>query len=270
MKISVVVQARTGSTRLPGKVLLPLAGEPMLRRQLERILGASTPFSLIVATTSDPSDDPVRDLCRDMHLPCYSGHPTDLLDRHLQAARTQNAEVVVKIPCDCPLIDPRVIDRVLQCWIEGENNLDYVSNLHPASYPDGQDVEVLPIGIMQIAWKEAGRDFEREHTTPFIWERPERFRLGNVVWETGLDYSMTHRWTIDYPDDYEFIRSVYDELWSPQTPLFSLEDVLDLLRNRPDLGAINQRHAGVNWYRHHRGELRTISAAETRTAPGSA
>ncbi|PIO47518.1 MAG: acylneuraminate cytidylyltransferase [[Chlorobium] sp. 445] len=264
MKLLVVVQARTGSSRLPNKIFLPLAGKPLLQRQLERIQAACTPFELIVATTIDPSDDAVRKLCNDINVKCFSGHPTDLLDRHYQAALQEKADAVVKIPSDCPLIDPHVIDRVLGAFLHHYEHIDYVSNLHPPTYPDGNDVEVMPIHVLEIAWREATKNYEREHTTPFIWEQPERFRLMNVVWESGLDYSKSHRFTIDYPEDYEFIKVVYDELWTAHRPIFLLADILQLLEAKPELLSLNQKYAGVNWYRLHIGELKTISAKDTR------
>jgi spore coat polysaccharide biosynthesis protein SpsF len=231
---------------------------------LERVLATSVPVSVVVATTTDPADEPIRTLCAGLGMDCYSGHPTDLLDRHFRAAADGKADIVVKIPSDCPLIDPAVIDRVLRYFLARPGAFDYVSNLHPATYPDGNDVEVLPLQVLERAWREAERPLEREHTTPYIWERPELFRLGNVAWETGLDYSMSHRWTIDYREDYEFLRSVYDELWSPSRPLFTMQDILQLLQRKPAIAAINARHAGVNWYRHHLDELRTITPDRTR------
>src|SRR5262245_11229498 len=141
MRIGVVIQARTGSSRLPGKILLPLAGAPLLQRMIERVRGAKTSFETVVATTVDPADDPVEELCRRIEVRCVRGHPTDLLDRHLAAARAVGAEAVVKIPSDCPLIDPAVIDRVLGFFLAEPDRWDFVSNLHPPSWPDGNDVE---------------------------------------------------------------------------------------------------------------------------------
>lgn len=264
MKTLVVVQARTGSSRLPGKIMMPLAGKPLLQRMLERVQAALAEFELVVATTTGAEDEGVRALCRAIGVECYSGHPTDLLERHYRAAVSARADVVVKIPSDCPLIDPAVVDRVLAFHAEHGGSLDYVSNLHPASYPDGNDVEVIPFGILEEAAREATRPFEREHTTPFIWERPARYRMGNVAWETGLNYSMTHRWTVDYPEDYALIKCVYDELWSPSGPPFSLEEILGLLSSRPEIAQINAGYAGVNWYRNHAGKLTTVSPSEYR------
>ena len=248
MNIVVVVQARRGSTRLPDKVLLPLAGKPLLSRMIERVKAAKTPLEVVVATTTENPDQAIRNLCRDMDVECFRGHPLDLLDRHYGAARDFGADVVVKIPSDCPLIDPAVIDRVLQSYRDAPDRFDYVSNLHPPSYPDGNDVEVMPFHVLETAWHEAKDPQEREHTTPFIWRNPDRFRIGNVVWETGKDYSSTHRWTINYPEDYAFISRVYEELWSASQPVFTMEQILDLLESRPDIHALNSMYAGEFWY----------------------
>jgi len=265
MRILIVIQARTGSSRLPGKILLPLAGRPLLERMVERVRASALASEIVVATTTDRSDDPVRMLCSTIGVECFSGDPLDLLDRHYQAALRYEADVAVKIPSDCPLIDPRVIDRVLDFYIRHSDDYDFVSNLHPPSYPDGQDVEAMPIDILRTAWREATRPMEREHTTPFIWERPERFRIGNLRWESGLDYSMTHRWTIDYPEDYQFLAAVYDALHddNAQHP-FGVDDVLRYLERRPETAEINARYAGVNWYRNHLDELRTVDVGMTR------
>jgi spore coat polysaccharide biosynthesis protein SpsF len=280
VKVLVVVQARTGSTRLPGKVLLPVAGAPLLVRMLERVLAAGTPGEVVVATTTAAADEPVRELARQAGVRCFRGHPTDLLDRHYRAALdcglSAPEDVVVKIPSDCPLIDPAAIDRVIGCWLEAPERYDFVSNLHPATWPDGNDVEVVPLAVLATAWREAARPHEREHTTPFVWDRPERFRLGNVRWETGRDLSMSHRFTIDYPEDYAFVCAVYEALWSPgggaggrgsgsgsRRP-FGVAEILELLAARPEIFELNRRFAGVNWYREHLGELATVGAEQTR------
>jgi len=261
----VVVQARMGSSRMPGKVLEPLAGAPLLQRMLERLRAARTPLTVCVATTTDEADDPIAELCASIRVDCFRGHPTDLLDRHYRCAKARRARTVLKIPSDCPLIDPAVIDRVMAAWDETE--LDYLSNLHPATYPDGNDVEVMTMAALEVAFEEASRPLEREHTTPFLWERPERFRLGNVTWETGFSYAMSHRFTIDWPDDYRFIAAIYDALWSADA-VFGLDEILELLRLKPELMALNGHLAGVNWYRHHLDELKTVSVDETRHLDG--
>ena len=264
MKILTVIQARRGSSRLPDKVSLPLAGAPLLVRMVERVQLAQLAGQVVVATTTDPADDALATLCEEHNIPVFRGHPTDLLDRHYQAALAFGADAVVKIPSDCPLIDPAVIDRVLSFYLDHAADYDFVSNLHPATYPDGNDVEVMPLPALEIAWRKAKRPLEREHTTPFFWENPDRFRLANLTWETGLDYSMSHRFTIDYPEDYQFIKAVYDELYKTN-PAFTLSDILALLARRPDIFELNARFAGVNWYRNHLDELKTVDAEQTKS-----
>jgi spore coat polysaccharide biosynthesis protein SpsF len=173
----------------------------------------------------------------------------------------------VKIPSDCPLIDPGVIDEVLTFFSADPARYDFVSNLHPASWPDGNDVEVTHRELLELADREAQRELEREHTTPFFWENADRFRIGNVRWRRGLDLSMSHRFTIDYPEDYQFISAVYDALFDPGSAPFSLDDILQLVEKEPSIRALNERYAGVNWYRHHLGDLATITADMTKLEP---
>ena len=260
-RIVTVVQARNASTRLPGKIFLPLMGKPLLIRMVERVQAAKMAGDVVVATTTDSIDNKTYDLCRDNNIPCYRGHPEDLLDRHFQCAKSYGADAVLKIPSDCPLIDPAIVDRVIEKYLC--NQVDYVSNLHPPSYPDGQDVEVVSFPALEKAWLESSQDFEREHTTPYLWERPDEFRILNVEWESGQDLSMTHRLTIDYPEDYEMIKLIYEN-WFPKNPRFGLPDIMQLLQEKPEIQQINAKYAGVNWYRHHLDSLKTIQAEQTK------
>lgn len=262
--IIIVIQARKGSTRLPGKITMPLAGKPLLVRMVERIAAAKTSKTIVVATTTEGIDDEVEDICKEHNFNCFRGHPTDLLDRHYKTGLEYGADIVVKIPSDVPLIDPKIIDRVLQFYLSNQDKFDFVSNLHPATFPDGNDVEVIPMPVLESAYKEAKTPMEREHTTPFIWENPQRFRIGNVEWESGKDYSMSHRFTIDYTEDYEFIKRVYDELYG-SNPDFDLNDILSLLEKQPEIYDINKKYAGVNWYRNHLDELKTVSKEQTKS-----
>jgi spore coat polysaccharide biosynthesis protein SpsF len=261
--ILTIIQTRRGSTRLPDKVLMPLQGKPLFVRQAERVRAASLCGRVIIATTTDSNDDVIAEVCRKEGLDCYRGHATDLLDRHYRAALHYTADTVIKIPSDCPLIDPALIDEVIGYWLNHAGEYDFVSNLHPATWPDGNDVEIMTMDVLETAWREAARPLEREHTTPYIWERPDQFRIGNVAMGGGADYSMTHRFTIDYIEDYHFIRAVFDELY-PGDRAFGVGDILGLLEKRPDTYAINASLAGVNWYRHHLNELKTVGSAQTR------
>jgi spore coat polysaccharide biosynthesis protein SpsF len=263
MRVIAVVQARMGSSRLPGKVLRPVAGAPMLQRMLERVVASATLADVVVATTTDAGDEPIRLLCRRLGIRCHSGHPTDLLERHVRAVQGLGADVVAKIPSDCPLIDPRIIDRVVRFYRQNAGHYDFVSNLHPATYPDGSDVELVSLPLLALAAREALRPHEREHTTPFFWDQPERFRIGNVRWETGHDYSMSHRLTVDYAEDLELVDALYTALHRPGQAPFSLGEIVELLEENPAVFAINRHYAGVNWYRHHLHELRTVRAHQT-------
>ena len=263
MRVVGIVQARMGSSRLPGKVMMSVAGAPLLARMIERVRAAQSLDKVVVATTVSALDGPIVAFCRMLRIPVFAGHPTDLLDRHRSAAEAFRADVVVKIPSDCPLIDPAIIDRVVGTYRDNPSAYDFVSNLHPATYPDGNDVEVVPRNVLETACREATAPHEREHTTPFIWDRPERFRIGNVRWEKGLDHSMSHRFTVDYKEDLDFVRAVFTALYQRGEAPFSMEAILELLERRPDIRALNQHLAGVNWYRHHLGSLRTVGPNET-------
>ncbi|HEX3759896.1 MAG TPA: glycosyltransferase family protein [Kofleriaceae bacterium] len=257
MRVTVVIQARTGSTRLPGKVLLHAAGAPLLERMVERVCAARTPSEIVIATTEATTDDPICGIARRVGVHCVRGHATDCLDRHVAAARATSADAVVKIPSDCPLIDPDTVDRVIGAFL-AEPDIDYASNLHPATWPDGFDVEIMTRGALETAWREAARPLDREHTTPFLWDNPERFTTLNVAWQTGLDHSLSHRLVLDYPEDYAVIRAIYDELWSADRT-FTLSDILALLDARPALAAVNAMHRGTSWINNHLGELKTLA-----------
>jgi spore coat polysaccharide biosynthesis protein SpsF len=245
-----VIQARTGSSRLPGKVLLPLGGRTALACQLGRVRAARLAGEVIVATTTDRADDPIVAEAARLGLAVFRGHPTDLLDRHYQAARRFGASHVVKIPSDCPLIDPEVIDRVIGWYLEQAPDLDFASNLHPASYPDGNDVEIMRHSALEAAWHEATRPHQREHTTPFIWEHPERFRLGNVLWAGGRDLSESHRYVLDYCEDYEVIREI-DAALTGSDPGVGVDAIVAFLDANPAVMARNAAYRGMSWYRKH-------------------
>lgn len=234
--IVAVLQSRLTSNRLPGKVLLPILGQPMLVRQIERVRRARAIDVLKVATSTDASDDPIAGLCRQLGIHCFRGSLGDVLDRFFQATQHDGAEYIVRLTGDCPLIDAELIDRVVRFTREG--GFDYASNTLEPSFPDGLDVEVFRFRCLEEAWREAQLPSEREHVTPFIYRQPRRYRLGSYKAEVDLS---ALRWTVDYPEDYEFVRQVYEDLF-PSKPCFTTADVLDLLKRRPELPALN---AGV-------------------------
>lgn len=234
MTTLLIVQARMTSTRLPGKVLLPLAGEPMLTRLVERLRRVQRADGIVIATTTNATDDPIAALCSQLGMPCHRGSEHDVLSRYADAARLHGADTVVRITSDCPLIDPALIDRVIAAYEEGDS--DYVSNMLPPTWPYGMAVEVFSATALAQAHAEATQAAEREHVTPFIYWHPERYRLRNVA--SPVDLSQ-HRWTVDTPEDYALVGRLFDHLM-PNHPQFTQADVLALLDQHPDWIAINQ------------------------------
>jgi spore coat polysaccharide biosynthesis protein SpsF len=251
--VVIVVPARMASSRLYGKVMLPVLGKSLLARMIERLGMIQHQAEIVIATTESPEDDVIVKEAEALNIPYYRGSLVNLIDRHYQAAKLFNADVVVKIPADCPLIDPRIVDKVLERFFS--NKYDYVSNMQPATYPDGNDVEVMTMACLKKAWENAGRPYGLEHTSPFIYENPLIFNIGNVSWETGLDYSMSHRFGIDYPEDYYFIERVFKELY-PVCHRFSCQDIINLLKLKPEIYDINAQYNHVNWYNRHLSELK--------------
>ena len=221
-----IVQARMGSSRLPGKVLLDIAGAPMLWHVVQRARRATTLDRVLVATSTATADDAVATWCVTTGVECFRGSEPDVLDRYYQAATQAGADVVVRLTADCPLLDPAVIDRVVTCFLTG--SYDYVSNVAPPTFPDGLDTEVFYLAALQRAWQEAHKPSEREHVTPYLRQHPEFFRLGNVTHSTDLS---ALRWTVDEPADLAFVRAVY----SSEGTECGLDDICALLAHQPTL-----------------------------------
>lgn len=236
IKVLAILQARMSSTRLRGKVLKPLLGVPMLARQIERVRRAATIDHLVIATSTDASDDSIAVLCSGLGVDCFRGSLDDVLDRFCRAAERYPSEHLVRLTGDCPLTDPGVIDAVARFHSAG--GYDYTSNtLHP-TFPDGLDVEIVRAAALADAGREATSPFEREHVTPFIYRRPERYRLGDFRRSPDLS---ALRWTVDNPEDFELARRIYEALY-PSKPNFALDDILALFEKEPDLALINARY----------------------------
>jgi spore coat polysaccharide biosynthesis protein SpsF (cytidylyltransferase family) len=219
------------STRLPGKVLMDIGGHAMLWHVVNRVRQAARVDVVLVATSKEVADDPVAAFCEREGIPCCRGSEDDVLDRYYGAARWIGADAIVRITADCPLIDPSIIDDIVACYVRGD--YDYVANINPPTFPDGLDAEVFSFDALARAWREAGWRSEREHVTPYIRKHPERFRIGNVT--HGEDLS-SMRWTVDEPQDLEFVRSVYEHLGSLSS---GMAEVLDVLKQHPELATIN-------------------------------
>jgi spore coat polysaccharide biosynthesis protein SpsF len=231
MAMLTILQARMSSTRLPGKVLRPLAGAPMLQRQIERVRRARRIGRLVVATSTDPADDPVEVLCLELRVACYRGPLDDVLARFQGAVEAFGpTDHVVRLTGDCPLADWDVIDTTIACHLE--TGADYTSNTLTLTFPKGQDVEVMRAEHLAAAAREATEPYEREHVTPFLYRHPERFHLANLERDTP---AADLRWTVDTPEDFAFVSRVYAALY-PANPAFTSDDVIRLTAGDPSRG----------------------------------
>jgi spore coat polysaccharide biosynthesis protein SpsF len=238
VRIVAIVQARLGSTRLPGKVLRDLAGEPMLARVLERLRRAASLGGVIVATSDLPGDDPLADWLAARGHACFRGSEQDVLSRFAGAAEQAAADAIVRITADCPLIDPDVVDQVVEAFRAGQPGVDYACNFFPRrTFPRGLDTEILGREALERCVREATDASSREHVTSFIYQHPERFRLLGI--ESGGDYS-EHRWTVDTPEDFELIEKVYRSLGGGH---FSWREALRLVEKHPEWSEINRHVA---------------------------
>jgi spore coat polysaccharide biosynthesis protein SpsF len=234
VRIVAIVQARMGSTRLPGKVLADLAGRPMVTHVLERARRIEGVDEVVAAIPDLAEDDSLAGAIEALGLRVIRGSADDVLDRYLVAAEASDADAVVRVTADCPLLSPAVSSGVVAAFVADE--VDYASNTLERTYPQGLDTEVMAATTLRAAADEAVAPEEREHVTPFIWRRPERFRLRSV---RGTPDRSALRWTVDEADDLAFARAVYAEL-GPRS--FDVAEVLELLERRPEIGRLN---AGV-------------------------
>lgn len=234
-RVAAILQARMSSKRLPGKVMKPILGKPMLAQQLERLRRCRTLDDLVVATSNRSDDDLLAEMCVAEGALCFRGNLDDVLDRFHRCAAERCADHIVRLTGDCPLADPEVVDDLVRFYLE--NDFDYASNCRPPTLPDGLDAEIFSFAALEAAWREAVDPFEREHVVPFIIRRPERFRMGNLAWPQDLSGL---RWTVDEPEDLAFVTRVYGALY-PAKPAFSYRDVLALLAKHPDLADMNSR-----------------------------
>ncbi|WP_225770238.1 cytidylyltransferase domain-containing protein [Inquilinus sp. Marseille-Q2685] len=236
MTVLAILQARMSSSRLPGKVMADLLGEPMLARQVERLRRCRRLDTLLVATSTEAADDALVDLCARIGVDCFRGSLDDVLDRFHAAASGSGAEQIVRLTADCPLADPDLIDALVAMHVAG--GYDYSCNTLTPRWPDGLDAEAMRAEVLEAAWREAALPSEREHVTRFIYTRPERFRLGSLVGETDLS---DQRWTVDTPEDLALVRAVYAALY-PKNPAFGTGDILQFLAAHPEIAALNRVH----------------------------
>ena len=234
VNVLAILQARMSSRRLPGKVLRPILGRPMLALQLERLRRCRRIDRLIVATSTDPSDDPIGALCEREGIGYFRGNLGDVLDRYYQAALACRPDHVVRVTADCPLADPPLIDRVVRFHIEG--NYDFTSNAIVRTFPVGLDVGIFRLAVLADAWREAKRPEEREHVTLFTRRNGARYRIG--AYRDTQDRSH-YRWTVDEQADFDLVRMVYERLY-PVDPAFGTDEIYRLLERDPALMEVNR------------------------------
>ena len=235
MKVVAIIQARMGSTRLPGKVLLDLAGKPMLARGVNRTRRAQTLDEVVVATTVQPADNAIVRLCTERGWPCFRGSENDVLDRYYRAAVVHQADVVVRITSDCPLIEPGIVDRVVCEFLDMQPGVDYACNVLPRrTFPRGLDTEVMRFDVLERVWREDKNPAWREHVTPYIQRNPDLFRICGIMNEVDFSHM---RWTVDAPEDLAFVRHIYEHFGHNR---FSWHEVLALLEQHPEWLGINR------------------------------
>jgi glutamate-1-semialdehyde aminotransferase/spore coat polysaccharide biosynthesis protein SpsF (cytidylyltransferase family) len=233
--IVAIIQARMSATRLPGKVLMDIVGEPMLWHIVNRLQYATLIDNIVIATTTNSDDLPIVEFARDNSFAVFRGSEDDVLDRFYQAAKEYKANVVARITGDCPLIDPEIVDKVVSVYLGGKS--DYVTNALRYTYPDGLDVEVFSFAILEQTWREAKLPGEREHLTRYM-RQSGLFEIANVENDVNLSYQ-NYRWTVDEPSDLKFVREVYARLYKPGE-IFYMDDVLNLTDEHPEIWDINR------------------------------
>ena len=234
MSIIAIVQARMGSTRLPGKVLLNLEDKTVLEHVIRRIKSSGHVDDVVVATTIAKDDLRIVELCAHFGISVYCGSENDVLDRYYQAAKLFKADNIVRITSDCPVIDPKIIDATITLHLK--NNADYTSNTLKETYPDGQDVEVFTFVSLKTAWTDTNLASEREHVTPYIRNNPDIFKHASLEYKGNLSQK---RWTLDNAEDLDFLRVVYKYLYN-KNQLFGMHDILKLIDEKPEIEKINQ------------------------------
>jgi len=242
VQVLAILQARVSSTRLAGKVLRPILDKPMLLLQIERILRSKMIDKIVVATSHEPSDDPLAEGLEKMDISYFRGSLNDVLDRFYQAAQVYKPKHIVRLTGDCPLIDPELIDQLINLHINEEN--DFSSNTMPPTFPDGLDVEVMRYKVLETMWLKAHSPSEREHVTLYVRNHQELFKIGQIRREKNLEHL---RWTVDEPEDFQLVSSIYNALYL-DNPAFSTQDILNFLEVNNELNTSNthyERNAGL-------------------------
>ena len=231
-KIVAIIQARTGSTRLPRKVLMSIGEKTMLEWVIERTKKASLIHNIVVATSTKEEDDIIEKLCKKLNVKCFRGSEEDVLSRYYETSKQMKADIIVRITADCPFIDPQIIDEIIKIHLENKN--DYTQNDTEDSYPKGTDVEVFNFECLEEAHLNADKPYQREHVTPYIWKDSKKFKVETLF--KPFNYSHI-RLCVDELDDLTFLRELYKKLDRVE---FNLPDIINVLNSHPNLPKTNQ------------------------------
>ncbi len=250
MRAVVIIQARMGSTRLPGKVLRPIVGHPMLWHIVQRVRQTRGLTEVVVATSDQPSDEPLRAFCRSADIPCFAGSENDVLDRFYRAAKQHDGDPLIRITGDCPFVDPELVGSLIGLYMTARYDHVAVATgagalyLKGGRFPDGLDAECFSFRALERAWNDAKDPLDREHVTPYIWRNKDKFRCSHLFGEHDLS---ALRWTVDNEADFEVVRQVYEALYR-EGKAFLMEDILRYFVAHPELAATNQSFIGKEGY----------------------
>lgn len=237
MRVAAIIQARMGSTRLPGKVLREICGEPMIGHVVRRVRRLARVNWVGVAIPATQEDGPLADYLNTLDgVAVTRGPEEDVLARYVAAAEAAQADAVVRITADCPLICPSVSQRVVDAFLARSDECDYASNSLERTFPRGLDTEIVSLKVLRTADSEASRASDREHVTTFVWRQPERFRLHSVA--DSRDRSHL-RLTVDTPEDFALITRIYETVW-PHRPDFDYPEILDCIAAHPGWLELNR------------------------------
>ncbi len=234
MKVIAILQARMNSSRLPGKVMMNLVNKPVLEHIVERLSYCKMIEKIVVATTSEESDNIIEDYCKNNKIDFYRGNIEDVLDRFYSSAKIFNADPIVRITCDCPVIDPVIVDAIISGYLAGEYDCYGLGG----KFPDGLDCTVYSFYALEKAWKEAKLKSEREHVGPYIQNNPKLFKTGYLEIFKNLE---KYRWTLDEANDYELLNKIFNALYRSSSP-FLTHEILKFLQNNPNLSLINNKN----------------------------
>lgn len=261
MNFICIIQARIASSRLLGKILLPGYKKPLLEHLVERVKKSNKINKVVIATSKNIEDDIIFEFCKSKKISVFRGHPNNLLKRYYDCAKSYNANNIIRITSDCPLMDYRLIDKMIDIYNK-KKNIEYFSNVHPPTFPDGFDIEIFSYKVLKKTYLNAKKKYEKEHVTPYMWDNPKLFNIENFA-STNFNYFNKYRLTLDYKEDYYLIWNIFKKLYQ-KDKYFSFEKIINFLKKNPKY-IVNKKYIKVNWMGYYFKSLKTINRKYTKT-----